>query len=349
MLFRDKLIISVLLLAIVATIGMALKNIIFPFIAGLVIAYLLHPLTKKLVGKNLPNNLAALLTTLFFITILILLLAWLFPLFYEQINMIKQRAINYDASALPLAKNILIWITENMPHLREQAEANISNILSNLLNLTSLLISKLLSSGAFVINLLSLLLVTPFVTYHALKDWEKMVSNIYELVPAKYLADFNEITGNLNQTLSGFLRGQTYVSSILAAYYAIALSIIGLDSGIALGLLTGILTFIPYIGALIAFLLCLLNIIVLYGDVHHITYLLIVFGVGGIVEANILSPKLIGDNVGLHPVWIMFGLLACASVLNFLGILIAVPLTATLGVFIKFSLRKYKMKIALPE
>jgi len=347
--YRDKLIISLITLASVTTIGIALKDIIFPFIAGLVIAYLLHPLTKKLVEKNLPNSLAALLSTLFFIMILISLLAWLFPLFYEQINMIKQRAITYDSAALPSAKNIMNWIAENMPHLREQAEANISNILSNLLNLSSVLISKLLSSGAFIINLLSLLLVTPFVTYHALKDWEKMAANIHELVPNKYLTDFNEIIGNLNQTLSGFLRGQTYVSSILAAYYAIALSIIGLDSGIALGLLTGILTFIPYIGALIAFLLCLLNIVVLYGDMHHITSLLIVFGIGGIVEANILSPKLIGDNVGLHPVWIMFGLLACASVLNFLGILVAVPLTATLGVFIKFSLRKYKNKIALPK
>lgn len=339
---KDKLLFIITTIAILCGVTFALKDILLPFVAALVLAYLLHPLAQKMLRYKISRSMIATLLTAGFFTLLLLFVVWMIPLFYDQIKTLGQRTLNYQPMSSPFIIEFMSWLKTNVPHLQEQAEANISSILSHFIGFSSSLLSNLLHSGMFIVNLLSLLLITPFVMFHVIRDWDAMLANIHSIIPKRYSQDCQEIMAELDGTLSGYLRGQFYVSSILASYYAIGLSVIGLEAGFALGVLTGVLTFIPYIGAFFALLLCVLNTLSQFPDLYHIAMLFTVFALGSFVEGNILSPKLIGENVGLHPVWIMFGLLACASILKFLGILIAVPLTATVGVFIRFSLRKYK-------
>lgn len=342
MLSKDKLLYITAALAAFCGIIFALKDIILPFVAALLLAYLLRPLAQKMTKLGISHTVTATLLTIGFFASLLLFSIWIMPLFYEQIKTLGQKTLSLHPMDNPITVQFMNWLKVNAPHLQEQAEANITTIISHLLSFTSSVLGNLLYSGMFIINLFSLLLVTPFVMFYAVRDWEAMLTNVSGIIPQRYHADCQEIMQELDNTISGYLRGQFYVSSILAIYYAICLNMTGLEAGFALGILTGILTFIPYIGAFFALVLCTLSMLSQYPDLYHIIMLFSIFAAGSFMEGNILSPKLIGKNVGLHPVWIVFGLLACASILNFLGVLIAVPLTATIGVFIKFSLRKYK-------
>ena len=203
--------------------------------------------------------------------------------------------------------------------------------------------NSLLSRTAALLDLLSLAVITPVVTFYILLDWPRMLGALESLIPPRSRDTVHAIVHDIDRALAGFLRGQLLVCLFLAAWYGIGLTVIGLNFGLLIGLLGGILSFVPYVGSLIVLVLSLLIAIVQgWPSWHLAAFALGVVLVGQFLEGNVLSPKLVGDKVGLHPVWIIFALLGFGSVFGFTGLLVAVPVASALGVLLRFAARQYR-------
>jgi predicted PurR-regulated permease PerM len=193
-----------------------------------------------------------------------------------------------------------------------------------------------------VIGVFALLVVTPVVAFYILVDWDRMIGSIDAWVPVRNRETVRRLAREINQAIAGFIRGQALVCLILGTFYAVALAAIGLNFGALIGMTAGFLSFIPYVGSLTGLVLSLgVAIVQFWPDWTMIAATLAVFGVGQFVEGNILSPKLVGHAVGLHPVWLMFALFAFGSLFGFVGLLLAVPLAAAAGVLVRFALSHY--------
>jgi predicted PurR-regulated permease PerM len=204
-------------------------------------------------------------------------------------------------------------------------------------------LNSLLTRGAALIGLISLLVVTPVVAFYMLLDWEKMIATIDGLVPLRHRETVRGLAREIDTAMAGFLRGQSLVCLFLGAWYGIGLSLIGLNFGLLIGISAGILSFIPYVGSLTA--LVLSSAVAIVQDWPQWKLLgmsLGVFLIGQFLEGNILSPKLVGDSVGLHPVWLIFALLAFGSLFDFTGLITAVPFAAAAGVILRFAVKRYR-------
>ena len=203
------------------------------------------------------------------------------------------------------------------------------------------LIQSLLSSGVALANLLSLLFITPVVAFFLLRDWDKVVRRVDSWLPRQYAVTIREQARLVDATLAGYLRGQLLVCLGVGIYYAAALTLIRLEFGLIIGILAGILTFIPYVGFATGFVLALSLALLQFGTFSGVLLVIVVFAIGQVLESNVLAPKLVGTRVHLHPVWVIFALLAFGSVFGFLGVLLALPTAAVIGVLVRFALARY--------
>ena len=200
----------------------------------------------------------------------------------------------------------------------------------------------IISNGFEFINLLSLLLISPVVAFYMLRDWHNFTDKIYGLIPHKQKKTVVDGINAVDRIISGYLRGQFMVCIILGSYYSFGLWLINLRLGILVGFLAGLISFIPYVGSISGFLLAMILVITQYGTMPKIAAVITVFAIGQFIEGNILTPKLVGENIGLHPVWVMFALLAGGVLLGLLGMIIAVPVAACIGVWLRYMVENYK-------
>ena len=199
----------------------------------------------------------------------------------------------------------------------------------------------LLSGGLAIVNVLALVFITPIVTFFLLRDWDEMVARIDKWLPRQWAPVIREQATLIDETLAGFVRGQSLVCLLLGTFYAIGLTIVGLEFGIVIGMLAGILSFIPYVGTIVGFVLSVGLAFAQYPDWLPIFIVVGIFLAGQAIEGNFLTPKLVGERVGLHPVWVIFALLAGGSLFGFVGVLLAVPVAAVIGVLARFALGRY--------
>ncbi|MBV9528597.1 MAG: AI-2E family transporter [Sphingomonas sp.] len=202
---------------------------------------------------------------------------------------------------------------------------------------------SLLSGGSALLGILSLLVVMPVVAFYMLLDWDKMVATLNTLIPPRNRADVHAIAHDIDRALASFVRGQSLVCLFLGLWYGIGLSLIHLNFGLLIGLSAGFLSFIPYVGSLTALILS--AIVAIVQGWPHWTLLLLTLAVvlsGQFLEGNVLSPKLVGASVGLHPVWVMFALLAFGSLFGFTGLIMAVPVAAAGGVVLRYLVGRYR-------
>ncbi len=196
-------------------------------------------------------------------------------------------------------------------------------------------------SGLF--NIIVLFLIVPVVSVYLLIDWDRMIANIDSLLPREHAPTIRGLARQIDDTLASFVRGQGLVCLILGIYYATALALVGLQFGLIIGAIAGFLTFIPYVGALVGGVLAIgLALFQFWGDWLWILAVWAIFQSGQFVEGNFLTPKLVGDSVGLHPVWLLFALSAFGSLFGFVGLLVAVPLAAAIGVITRFLTARYR-------
>lgn len=323
----------------------AVRPILLPFVLGGIIAYLMGPLADWMVRRRFPRGVAAALITILLFSMVTGLLVWIGPLLYHQL-------VDLIARIPSLIRELdFSWRDETAPLFRtlnrisgENADA-VPNNLGQLLQRTGAslggMISNLVSSAGSVLNMAALLLITPVVCFYFIRDWPGVIARFEQLLPRVYAPMILEQLHKINVTLAAYLRGQLTVMLLLAVFYAILFSLLGIKFGVLLGLLAGLLVIIPYLGTWISMGL---GLALAYGQFGLSTpwyMMLSVYIIGQFLESQILTPKIVGDRVGVHPLWLLFGMLAGGVLLGFVGVLLAVPLTAVISVLVKFILERY--------
>ena len=320
-----------------------LQSILLPFVAGVVIAFILAPGVARLERLGVRRSLAAAAVLIAFLVGVALVFTLLVPLIQSQVVTLIGKVpslVTFLQDQLGKAMNLLQeqLPADQMAKLQDMVGAKLGEALAWLASL----FQSLITSSFAILSIVSLVVVTPIVTFLVLRDWEKMVAQIDDYLPRQSLATVREQARIVSDMLVGFIHGQALVCLILAIYYGTTLSFAGLDSGLALGLLIGVLAIIPILGGATGFVLALGLAASQYGTWRAIITVCIIFAVGQVVEGNFLTPKLVGDRIHLHPVWVMFALFAGGSLFGFVGILFAVPAAAVIGVLLRFALNRYR-------
>jgi predicted PurR-regulated permease PerM len=320
-----------------------LSDILLPFIAGLVLAYFLDPVADALERLGLPRFAATLFILILSALGLTVLLLLILPVLGEQIANFARNVPGYITALIKLFNQAAPgWLKL----LVTKSETNISGSISDIGGRVAVWIASLLTSiwsgGMALVNLLSLLVVTPIVAFYMLNDWDRMVAKVDSWLPRHHVETIRDLARQMNEAMAGFIRGQGTVCLVLGVFYAVGLSLAGLNFGLLIGLGAGLLSFIPFVGTIVGGVTAVgMALIQFWPDWVSIAIVLAIFVAGQFVEGNFLSPKLVGDRVGLHPVWLMFALFAFGYLFGFVGLLLAVPLAASAGVLIRFALRQY--------
>ncbi|MCE4225479.1 AI-2E family transporter [Methylobacterium sp. C25] len=343
---RTRAIIGLLVLGVLVFLLYALREVMLPFVAGLALAYLLDPLADRLERLGLGRLAATLIILAGFVVGLIVLLIIVVPLAAGQVASL--------VNALPgmISKLQGIIVERAGPLIEKVGGQDVVNELQN--SVGSLVgqggqwflafLGSIWSGSQALISIASLLVITPVVAFYLLHDWDRMIAALDRWVPARHRETTRRLAREIDQAVTGFVRGQSLVCLILGTFYALGLFCVGLNFGVLIGLISGFLTFIPFVGSLTGFLLSVGVALVQWwptGDWLHIGLTVGVFLIGQFLEGNVISPKLVGDSVGLHPVWLMFALLAFGTLFGFLGLLLAVPVAASIGVIVRFGVERY--------
>ncbi len=343
---RGRAVIGLVGLCVVALLLYLLSGVMLPFVAGLALAYLLDPMADRLQRFGLGRLSASLLILAMFVVGLVVLLLIVVPLAANQISAL--------VTTLPgMISRLQGIIVERVGPLMTRVGG--ADVLNDLQSSVGTLVGQggtwflaflksLWSGSQALVSIASLLVVTPVVAFYLLVDWDRMVATVDGWTPPRHRTTVRRLAGEIDRAIIGFVRGQTLVCLILGTFYAVGLFFVGVNFGVLIGMIAGFLTFIPYVGTLVGFLLSVGVALVQFwptSDWLHIGLTVAVFVVGQFFEGNVISPKLVGDSVGLHPVWLMFALLAFGSLFGFLGLLLAVPVAASIGVIVRFAIARY--------
>jgi predicted PurR-regulated permease PerM len=320
------------------------SSILLPFIAGLALAYLLDPVADRLEKLRIGRLGATLLILFVFILTFVLFLMLVVPLVVRELTVFLQSLPNYVGQLQRIAIDRggpLLDLLGGEAAVRD-IERPVAEMVTQGTGYLVALLGSLLAGGQALLSVFSLLVVTPVVAFYLLIDWDRMIDTIDSWLPLSHRDTLRSLAREMDRVLSGFVRGQATLCLILGGFYAIALTLIGLNFGAVIGLTAGFLSIIPYVGSLTGLILSVgVAIVQFWPDYFWIIVTLAIFVFGQFVEGNILSPKLLGKSVGVHPVWLMFALFAFGSILGFVGLLIAVPLSAAVGVLTRFGLERY--------
>jgi predicted PurR-regulated permease PerM len=317
-----------------------LGPILTPFVAGLTLAYVLNPgverLTRLRIGKwqisRAVASLVMITLVIFAFTLLVLILV---PVLQKEIAALRDQLPNLinkvNATVLP-------WLREMFGISINLDPASLRELLADRLgdqDLTARVLASLKSGGLAVIGVLGILFLLPVVVFYALADWPAITERVKTLVPRAYIKDITARLDEVDHLLAQFLRGQLSVMLILATYYSVALAIAGFDTALPVGILTGLLIFIPYLGFALGLLLALSAALLQFGDWYGLLAVASIYAFGQVVESFFLTPRLVGEKIGLHPLAVIFALMAFGQLFGFVGVFIALPVTAALMVALR--------------
>ncbi|MCG5482788.1 MAG: AI-2E family transporter [Sinorhizobium meliloti] len=319
------------------------SSILLPFLAGMALAYFLDPVADRLERLGLSRLMATIAILVAFVVVLALSLMIIVPLVVTQAAEFIQKMPGYITRLqefLTDSQSTLLpdWLAGQMTTIKQ----NSAKLLEQGASFLGTLFQQIWNSGLALLNILSLFVITPVVAFYLLLDWDRMVDRVDSWIPRDYVEVVRQIARDMNTTIAGFVRGQGSLCVILGLYYGIGLSMVGLNFGLLIGLFAGMISFIPYVGSLVGLVLALgVALVQFWPDYVWILVVLAVFFSGQFLEGNILQPKLVGKTVGLHPVWLMFALLAFGALFGFVGLLVAVPAAAAIGVLVRFGIQRY--------
>lgn len=324
-----------------------LSDVLTPFVAGMAVAYFVDPLADRLEEWGLSRLVATSVITVCFFILTIGVLSTLLPVLATQVIGFASRVPEYmdyvRNLAEPLIKDIFAGVSES--DLKELG-STIASFAKQGLGVLGQVLKQVISGGVALVDIVSILVLTPLVTFYLLRDWDVMVARIDNWLPRKHVDIIRDQFRLVDQTLAGFVRGQASVCLILGVFYAAGLSVLGLEFGLLVGLGAGLISFIPYFGSILGLGVSIAIALVQFDSWMDIAMVGGVFAIGQIIEGNFLTPKLVGEKVGLHPVWVIFALIAGGSLAGFTGVMLAVPVAAVIGVLVRFGLAQY-MKSAL--
>ena len=315
-----------------------LGNVLLPFIVGGAIAYFMDPLADRLERMGLSRTAATTIISLVALLGVILLVLAVIPTLVNQLTALVNAAPD-------IAKRLQGFLLERFPSLADSTSTirqTLAEIGAAIQARGGQVVQGLISSALGVISVVVFIVVVPVVSFYLLLDWDRMLGRIDAMLPLDHAPTVRRLAREIDAVLAGFVRGQVSVCAALGTFYAAALMIAGLQFGLIVGVIAGAITFIPYVGSLVGGALAVgLALFQFWGDWMQIGIIAAIFGVGQFVEGNILTPRLVGKSVGLHPVWLLFALSAFGTVFGFVGMLIAVPVAAAIGVLTRFGVTQY--------
>lgn len=312
---------------------------ILPFVLGGAIAYFLDPVADRLERMGASRAVAVAIITLVALVTFAIMALLVIPTLVQQ-------AVNLFNVAPQVFKNLQTFLTERFPDIVDNESVlrqSLQSVGETIQSKGGQLLESVLTSAASVINVVVLLVIVPVVAFYLLYDWDRMVAEVDTLLPRDHAPVIRRLAREIDATLASFIRGMGTVCLVLGTYYAVALMLVGLQFGLVVGAVAGLITFIPYVGALVGGALAIgLALFQFWGDWLSIGLVAGIFMLGQVIEGNILTPKLVGDSVGLHPVWLIFALSVFGALFGFVGMLVAVPVAAAIGVLARFAISQYK-------
>ncbi len=330
-----------------------LGDVILPFVLAMAVAYMLDPVADRLEAMGLSRVLSTVVITAAAALIFVVISLLVLPTLVRQ-------ATDLVATAPQLFADLRSFLIEKFPDLLDensQLHQSLLQIGETIQSRGGAFLSSALASVLSIFNVMMVLFLVPVITFYLLLDWDRMVAQVDKLLPRDHAPVLRKLARQIDQTLASFIRGQGTVCLILGAFYAAALMLVGLKFGLVTGAVAGALTFIPYVGALVGGALSIglalfqfwggtevINgeTVVVATDWLRIGLVVGIFAFGQFFEGNILTPKLVGTSIGLHPVWLIFALTAFGTLFGFVGMLIAVPVAASIGVVARFGIEQYQ-------
>jgi predicted PurR-regulated permease PerM len=321
------------------------RSILLPFVVGIAIAYLLNPAVTWLTKVGIGRAWATAIMLFLVIALIVGLFLMFVPLIGEQVVGLIARLPGYIGDlqrlAVEYAPQLAQWLgVERTAEL----QGSFSDLIARAVELVGGFTAALAQSGLGVLNTIAILFIAPVVAFYLLLDWEGMVKRVDDLLPREHRYEIRGVLREIDRSMAGVIRGEGSVILVLTVYYATALSVVGLNFGLAIGIIGGVLSFIPFVGFLTGFVLSMGVALVQFWPDRWV-FIVIVFAVylvGQFLEGNVLYPKLVGQSININPVWLMFALFAFALLFGFVGLLLAVPLAAIAGVLTRYVLRKYQ-------
>lgn len=319
-----------------------LGDVLLPFLVGGAIAYFLDPVADRLQRAGLSRVGATTVISLVALLLAVLLVLAVIPTLVQQLTGL----IN---AAPAIAAKLQAFLVERFPELTDSTSTvrqTLAQIAAGIQAKGGQLAETVLTSAMSLVSALVFIVVVPVVAFYMLLDWDHMVARIDSLLPRDHAPVIRRLGVEINEVLAGFVRGQLSVCLILGLYYSVALMLAGLQFGLVVGAIAGAITFIPYVGAIVGGILAIgLALFQFWGDWLSIGIIAAIFAAGQFMEGNILTPKLVGGSVGLHPIWLLFALSAFGSLFGFVGMLVAVPVAAAIGVFVRFGIARYQSSL----
>ena len=329
-------------LTVFAVLVHLLSEILLPFVAGMLTAYFLDPVADRLEARKIPRGIATALILLTFFVAGSGILVLLFPMLQHQVTelaVMVPRMIEAARQYLePILRDFLAGLP---PDAMAEIKTSAGNVAANIAKWVTGMLAGIWSGGLALFNILSLLVVTPVVAFYLLRDWDLITAKIDSWLPLGARPTIREQLAAIDATLAAFVRGQATVCLVLGLIYSIGLSVVGLKSGLLVGLGAGLISFIPYLGAATGLIVGVGIALFQFGDWVMVLIVAGIFIFGQTAESYVLTPRLVGDKVGLHPVWIIFALMAGGALFGFTGILLAVPVAAIIGVLSRFAIARY--------
>nr|WP_246723580.1 AI-2E family transporter [Rhizobium sp. ARZ01] len=319
------------------------SSILLPFVAGMALAYFLDPVADKLERFGLSRIMATVVILIAFIILFALSLMIVIPLLATQASDLLSKLPGYIAQLQSLVTSfnpdiLPPWISSQMGTIKE----GFAGVLAEGAGFLGTILKQIWNSGLALVDIVSLLIVTPVVAFYLLLDWDRMIAKVDSWVPRQHVETVRQIATEMNTAIAGFVRGQGSICIILGLFYGIGLTAVGLNFGLLIGLFAGMISFVPYVGSMVGLVLSVgVAIVQFWPEYLWIGAVISIFFAGQFIEGNILQPKLVGKQVGLHPVWLMFALFAFGALFGFVGLLVAVPAAAAVGVLVRFGLQRY--------
>ncbi|WP_420408985.1 AI-2E family transporter [Hoeflea sp.] len=321
---------------------MVFRSILLPFIAGMALAYFLDPVADWFERRGLSRLMATVLILIIFLTLFAIALIGIIPVLVTQATDLGGRIPGYISQLQALLSSdttiLPTWISDQLAQVKDSFSA----LLKEGAGFVGTIFQQIWNSGMALLDIAALFVVTPVVAFYLLLDWDRMVEKVDSWIPRDNVETIRDLARQIDGAIAGFVRGQGSVCLILGLFYAVGLSVVGLNFGLLIGLFAGLISFIPYVGSTVGLVLALVVAVVqFWPDFVMIGVVAGVFFLGQFFEGNILQPRLVGSSVGLHPVWLMFALFAFGALFGFVGMLIAVPAAASVGVLVRFALSRY--------
>jgi predicted PurR-regulated permease PerM len=333
------LIVGLIVLGLIAL----LKDVLLPFVAGMGLAYFLNPIADRLEQAGLGRLPAAILIVAIVAVLVVVATVLFVPFIANQMRQLAE-TLPADLEQLKAATERLVatWLGDRYPMVQPSLERAFAELAQNWSAAIGTIVKSLWSQGLAIVNFISLLLITPVVVFYLLVDWHPMLEKIDRWLPLDHAGTIRRLANEINDAVSAFIRGQGTICLILGCFYALALSMAGVRYGLLIGLATGVLSFIPFVGWALGLLLS--GALAVTQPWPNLTLLLTVVGIfvaAMAVDSAFLSPKIVGQKIGLHPVWLIFALFVFSYLFGFVGVLVAVPVAAAFAVLVRFALEAY--------